>query len=48
MIKIDEGFLLILLVHGYFTDHSQHTKHIENETEHKPHSHADVEHSHTH
>ena len=40
--------LLIFQLHGYFTDHSHHTKHIETETEHKPHSHGDGEHSHTH
>jgi len=40
--------LLIFQLYGYFTDHSHHTKHIENKTEHKPHSHGDGEHSHTH
>jgi len=40
--------LLIFQLHGYFTDHSHHTKHIETETEQKPHSHGDGEHSHTH
>ena len=40
--------LLIFQLHGYFTDHSCHTKHIETETEHKPHSHGDGKHSHTH
>ena len=39
--------LLIFQLHGYFTSQSHHTKNIEIETEHKPHSHDDGEHSHT-